>query len=136
MSPFLLIIWGVFALDLAWAIVAVRLARRLPGRRGWIALNLIFVGAQLSGLLAILLGRFLRMNWERSLPKFAISAVLLWHLLGLGLLLLGGTAALIWGWARRCLRPPSVSEAAPPSPGLGVTSLAAPAAPAPISRPV
>ena len=129
MLPFRFIIGGMVALDLAWAAIAVRLARRVPGRRAWIALNLIFVGAQLAGLLAIVIGRFSRMNWERTLPKFAISAVLLWHLLGFGLLLLGGIVALIWGLAHR--RRSEEARLVPTAPALRPAD---PTPPAPISR--
>jgi len=113
MSLFFLIIVGVFVLDLAWAVGSVRLARRVPGRRFWIALNLIFVGAQLAGLLTIVFGRALRLNWDRHLPKFAISAVLLWHLLGLGLLLIGAPVALFLGLARLCTHRRARTEPAP-----------------------
>ncbi len=128
MPPFRFIIGGMVALDLAWAEHRGPLSRRVPGRRAWIALNLIFVGAQLAGLLAIVLGRFMRKNWERSLPKFEISAVLLWHLLGVGLLLLGGIVALIWSLARRS------SGVARIAPNTRALNQAHPTAPAPISR--
>lgn len=122
MSLFLLIIIGVFVLDLAWAVGSVRLARRVPGRRAWIALNLIFVAAQLAGLLIIVFGRALRLNWDRHLPKFAISAVLLWHLLGLGLLLIGVPVALLWSLARLCTHRHAHAKPAVPKPEAGQVS--------------
>jgi len=136
MSVFLLILVGVFALNLAWAIGSVRLARHVPGRVGWIVLNLGFVTAQLVGLATLGFGRARGMSWDRALPKFALSAVLLWNLLGLGLLLLAGMAALVlrlgrFGRRRRggAAPPP------PPEPGhvsrgqfIKMTALAAPSA--------
>lgn len=132
MSTFSAIIIGMFALDLVWAITAVRLARRAAGRRMWLALNLVFVAAQLAGLSAIVVGRLMRTNWDRGLPGWAISAILLWHLLGLGLLLLVAPLALLWALGRRfvvggsksppVLEPGSISRRK----FLGMAALAAP----------
>jgi len=132
MSAFYVIIIGMFALDLVWAITAVRLARRAAGRRMWIAVNLAFVAAQLAGLSAIVIGRLMGTNWDRGLPGWAISAVLLWHLLGLGLLLLLAPLALLWALGRRfiaggskqppALEPGSISRRK----FLGMAALAAP----------
>ena len=87
MPIFILIIAGIFAVDVIWAIASVRLSRQLPHRSWWIAFSLFFVGAQLAGLATIVLSRAFRAGWDRSLPRAVVSGVLLWHLLGLGLLL-------------------------------------------------
>ena len=130
MPIFVLIIAGIFALDVIWAIASVRLSRGLPHRSWWLALSLLFVGAQLAGLATVVLSRAFRANWDRSLPRSVVSGVLLWHLLGLGLLLIGLPLGLVWGLARcsrRRLSPAQPAERELPVP-------VSPAAPAPISR--
>lgn len=45
----------------------------------------IFMGAQIIGLIWLIGGRMLQTGWERWLPKFAVSALFIWHFIGLGL---------------------------------------------------
>jgi predicted MPP superfamily phosphohydrolase len=49
-----------------------------------------FMGAQILGLLWIISARLTAGNWDRWLPKFAVSAVFIWHFIGLGFFTLVG----------------------------------------------
>ena len=42
------------------------------------------------GLVAIIAARMSRAGWDRVIPKFAVSAIFIWHFIGLGLLSLIG----------------------------------------------
>ena len=48
------------------------------------------MGAQMIGLIWIISSRLLHADWDRWLPKFAVSAVFIWHFIVLGLLVLIG----------------------------------------------
>jgi predicted MPP superfamily phosphohydrolase len=50
----------------------------------------LFMGAQILGLLWIISARLTGGNWDRWLPKFAVSAVFIWHFIGLGFFTLVG----------------------------------------------
>lgn len=45
----------------------------------------IFMGAQMITLIWLIGARILQTGWDRWLPKFAVSALFIWHFLGLGL---------------------------------------------------
>jgi len=80
----------MFLLDALWWIVAVRLARMTRVRR---ALAL-FSAAQIAGLVWLLSRRFAYSSGMTLLLKFAMSAVFIWHMILLPLLLLVGIAAI------------------------------------------
>ena len=46
--------------------------------------------AMMLGLIAIIAARMSRAGWDRAVPKFAVSAIFIWHFIGLGLLALIG----------------------------------------------
>lgn len=46
--------------------------------------------AMMLGLIAVIAARMSRGDWDRVIPKFAVSAVFIWHFIGLGLLSLIG----------------------------------------------
>jgi hypothetical protein len=85
---FIFTIIGVMvSLDLIWWIVLAR-ATTHSGR---IVIS-IFILAMIIGLIAIIAARMTRSGWDRIVPKFAVSAIFLWHFVGLGLLVLIGIA--------------------------------------------
>ena len=70
-------------LDALWWIAAARIAKK-PVLRN---ITAIFMGAQMAGFSLIIAGRMSRLDVDRWMPKFALSAVFIWHFLGLGILL-------------------------------------------------
>lgn len=90
MSFILIIIGLIFALDGIWWAVSARLARRTA----WRSLNTFFMSAQVASLAWLLFGRLSRVGWDRWLPKFAVTALFIWHTLLLPLLLALVVAAL------------------------------------------
>ncbi len=74
----------MIALDAIWW----GLSAHLAGRTTWRLVIAIFMGAQMIGLLWIIFGRLFRPGWNLELPKFAASAVFIWHFIGLGLFVL------------------------------------------------
>ena len=50
------------------------------------ALLAVFMCAQILCLIFLIVSRLLHTGWDRSLPKFAVSALFIWHFIGLGLL--------------------------------------------------
>src|SRR2546430_4084851 len=76
------------SLDILWWIVFARLTNHWLGR---VVLSL-FMLAMMLGLIAIIAGGMSRGDWDRMLPKFAVSAIFIWHFIGLGLLALIGVA--------------------------------------------
>lgn len=77
----LVFIGSMLALDgLCWWVCA-----RVAKRRGLRWVIGIFIGAQMLGLGWIVMSRVLRTDWAALLPKFALSAVFIWHFIGLGL---------------------------------------------------
>ena len=77
------------SLDILWWIVLARLSNHGVGR---IVIS-IFMAAMMIGLIAVIVARMSRGDWDRSVPKFAVSAIFIWHFIGLGLLTLIGIAA-------------------------------------------
>ncbi len=86
---FIFTIIGVMvSLDIIWWIVFARLAT--PGFARIVVS--IFMVAMMLGLIAIIVARLSRAGWDRVIPKFAVSAIFIWHFIGLGLLALIGVA--------------------------------------------
>ena len=77
------------SLDILWWIVLARLSNHGVGR---IVIS-IFMAAMMIGLIAVIVARMSRGDWDRSVPKFAVSAIFIWHFIGLGLLTLMGIVA-------------------------------------------
>src|SRR5437588_7440448 len=76
------------SLDILWWIVFARLTNHWLGR---VVISL-FMLAMMLGLIAIIAARMSRGDWDRVLPKFAVSAIFIWHFIGLVLLALIGVA--------------------------------------------
>jgi uncharacterized protein len=74
------IIGSMLLLDaICWWLLA-RLTHFQLGR----ILLALFMSAQIIGLLWLIGGRLLQTGWDRWLPKFAVSALFIWHFIGLG----------------------------------------------------
>jgi uncharacterized protein len=82
------IIGLMISLDVIWWIVLARLTNHAIGR----VLVSIFMIAMMVGLIAVIAARMSRGDWDRVIPKFAVSAIFIWHFIGLGLLSLIGLA--------------------------------------------
>jgi uncharacterized protein len=80
------IIGLMISLDVIWWIVLARLTNQAIGR----VVISIFMVAMMLGLIAVIAARIYRGNWDRFIPKFAVSAIFIWHFIGLGLLSLIG----------------------------------------------
>ena len=80
------IIGLMVSLDLIWWIVFARLTNHGTAR----VIVSIFMLAMMIGLIAIIAARMSRGDWDRILPKFAASAIFIWHFIGLGLLAIIG----------------------------------------------
>jgi hypothetical protein len=80
------IIGLMISLDVIWWIVFARLTNHALGR----VLISVFMVAMMLGLIAVIAARMSRGDWDRVIPKFAVSAVFIWHFIGLGLLSLIG----------------------------------------------
>jgi len=84
---FIFTIIGVMAsLDIIWWIVLARLSSHGVAR----LVISFFMLAMMLGLIAIIAARMSRGDWDRLIPKFAVSAIFIWHFIGLGLLSLIG----------------------------------------------
>ena len=79
------IIGLMVSLDLVWWIVLAR----STNHTGRVIIS-IFMAAMLLGLLAIVIARMSRGDWDRMVPKFAVSAIFIWHFIGLGLISIVG----------------------------------------------
>lgn len=90
MSFIFTIIGLMISLDVIWWIVFARLTNHATGR----VVVSIFMVAMMAGLIAVIAARLSRADWDRVIPKFAVSAVFIWHFIGLGLLSLIGLALL------------------------------------------
>jgi uncharacterized protein len=82
------IIGLMVSLDVIWWIVFVRLTDHAAGR----VVVSIFMAAMMLGLIVVVAARMWRGDWDRFIPKFAVSAVFIWHFIGLGLVSLVGIA--------------------------------------------
>jgi uncharacterized protein len=78
------IIGLMVSLDVIWWIVFARLTNHTIGR---IVVSLFMI-AMMLGLIGVVAARLSRNNWDRIIPKFAVSAIFIWHFIGLGLLAL------------------------------------------------
>jgi predicted MPP superfamily phosphohydrolase len=76
------IIGLMISLDVIWWLVLARLTNHVIGR----VLISIFMLAMMVGLIAVIAARMTRADWDRLIPKFAVSAIFIWHFIGLGLL--------------------------------------------------
>jgi len=76
------------SLDILWWIVLARLANHGMAR----VVVSIFMAAMMLGLIAVIVARMTRGDWDRVIPKFAVSAIFIWHFISLGLLTLIGLA--------------------------------------------
>ena len=90
MSFIFTIIGLMISLDVIWWIVFARLANHGIAR----ILISIFMVAMMAGLIWVIAARMCRGNWDRLIPKFAVSAIFIWHFIGLGLLSLIALALL------------------------------------------
>jgi len=72
----------MISLDVIWWLVLARLTNHVIGR----VLISIFMLAMMVGLIAVIAARMTRADWDRLIPKFAVSAIFIWHFIGLGLL--------------------------------------------------
>jgi uncharacterized protein len=84
------IIGLMVSLDIVWWIVFARLTNHTIGR----VLISLFMIAMMLGLIAVIAARMSRGDWDHFIPKFAVSAIFIWHFIGLGLLSLVGLALL------------------------------------------
>jgi uncharacterized protein len=80
------IIGLMVSLDILWWIVFARVTNHGFAR----VVISIFMLAMMLGLIAVIAARMSRGDWDRSIPKFAVSAIFIWHFIGLGLLALIG----------------------------------------------
>src|SRR2546421_7537591 len=76
------------SLDIIWWIIFARLTHHTSGR----IIVSVFMAAIMLGLIAIIAARMSRGDWDRWIPKFAVSAIFIWHFIGLGVLALIGFA--------------------------------------------
>jgi uncharacterized protein len=80
------IIGLMVSLDIVWWIVLARLSNHGAAR----VIVSIFMLAMVIGLIAIIAARMSHAGWDRLVPKFAVSAIFIWHFIGLGLLTIIG----------------------------------------------
>lgn len=105
MSIIWIIIISLLVADLLWWFAADRLLREAGWKGRVRILHGLFFGFQLAGLLAVIASR--RSEAWDQLPKFMMSAVYLWHLLILPLIIpctaIGGIVTLVF-WVIRKIR--------------------------------
>jgi len=94
------------SLDILWWIVLARLSNHGVER----VVISIFMAAMMLGLIAIIAARMSRNDWDRALPKFAVSAIFIWHFIGLGLLSLIGVALIPILLAQRIISHPAPAK--------------------------
>jgi uncharacterized protein len=70
------------SLDIVWWIVFARLTNHTIAR----VLISLFMAAMMLGLIAVIAARMSRGDWDQLIPKFVVSAVFIWHFIGLSLL--------------------------------------------------
>ena len=100
------IIGLMVSLDILWWIVLARLSNHGVER----VVISIFMAAMMLGLIAIIAARMSRGDWDRVLPKFAVSAIFIWHFIGLGLLSLIGVALIPILLAQRIISHPAPAK--------------------------
>src|SRR5947209_7699292 len=74
------------SLDLLWWIVLARLSTHGVAR---IVVSM-FMAAMMIGLIAVIAARMSRGDWDRLIPKFAVSTIFIWHFIVLSLLTIIG----------------------------------------------
>jgi predicted MPP superfamily phosphohydrolase len=79
------IIGLMVSLDIIWWVVLAR----LTNHSGRVIISVFMIGMMI-GLIGIIVARMSRAGWDRVLPKFAVSAIFIWHFIGLGVLSLIG----------------------------------------------
>src|SRR5438093_11889570 len=84
------IIGLMISLDLVWWIVFARLTNHGVAR----VLVSIFMIVMMPGLIGVSAARMSRSGWERFIPRFAVTAIVIWHSIGLRLLSLIALALL------------------------------------------
>jgi predicted MPP superfamily phosphohydrolase len=112
------LIGSMLALDVLWWAAAARAA----SRRTWRICIAIFFAAQIGGLLWIIGARMTHSQSDRALPKFATSAIFIWHFLGHATLLAlvsASAAALPLFGVYRLIRKRRRPALPPPRPGTG-----------------
>jgi uncharacterized protein len=82
-------IFTIIGLMVSLDVVCWIIFSRLTNHSGRIVIS-IFMVAMLLGLITIISARMSRSGWDRLVPKFAVSAIFIWHFIGLGLLALIG----------------------------------------------
>lgn len=103
------------SLDIIWWIVLARLTNHGAAR---IVIS-IFMAAMVVGLIGIIAARMSRVGWDRVIPKFAVSAIFVWHFIGLGLLALIGLVLIPILLGHKIIahyRPPKVEQSADSNP--------------------
>jgi predicted MPP superfamily phosphohydrolase len=112
MSIITAIIPALIVLDLLWWFWADRLLRKAGWKGRARILHSLFFGFQLAALIAVIASRQSEL-WDH-LPRFVTTAVYLWHLLILPLLLpllmIGASVALV-GWVIRKTRARKIADA-------------------------
>lgn len=73
-------------LDLICWVVFTRLTNHVIGR----AIISLFMIAVMLGPICLVAARLSGHNWDRLIPKFAMSAIFIWHFIGLGLFAITG----------------------------------------------
>jgi predicted MPP superfamily phosphohydrolase len=132
---FLIIIGAIFALNAIWWVVCSRLTRHTR----WRYVMALFMVFQLTGMVWLIAGRLSHNGWDRLLPKYVVSALLIWHMMVLPIALGGLAVTLliamaIWGSAflgrrRRAApaqQPPRISSSWSRREFLGFAAAAAP----------
>ena len=102
----------MFALNAIWWVASAYLARRT----NWRYLNLAFMIFQVGALIWLVGGRLAHTGWDRLLPKFVVTALLLWHMFVLPLAVAILIAAVPIALGIRLGRFLSQRPAAPPVP--------------------
>src|SRR5437867_11985103 len=72
----------MISLDIVWWIDFARTTTHGVAR----VLVSIFRIVVMLGLIGVIAARMSRSGWERFIPKFAVTAIVIWHSIGLGLL--------------------------------------------------
>lgn len=101
------IIGLMVSLDIVWWIVLARLSNH----SGRIIIS-VFMLAMMLGFIGVIAARMSRASWDLVVPKFAVSAIFIWHFIGLGLLTLIGLALIPILLAQKIIshQPPPITE--------------------------
>jgi len=94
MSFILILIFFMLILDLLWWWLSDRVARMARHRQVWRCIVWIFAIFQFAALSGVLISRIFSERMDEILGRFVISAVFLWHFIGLPIFLI---AMLVYG---------------------------------------